>query len=80
MNINLIRELQLFNSWVKKEIHKSANFSINYWAHQSCSNDVIEYQLWIEGIIQETSESLEDLVNELPRIKQLCLLKKEFSA
>lgn len=72
--------IQDLMNWVRTNIGKSVNFSIDHWAFNSNNSTTIEYKLWIDGIINKTTQSLEDLINLIPSIKQFCILKKEFLA
>ncbi len=79
MNLNHIKEIQLFSLWAKSEINKSVNFEINFWNHSFDDKESVSYRLWISDTINKQSETLEELVNELPKLKQFCLMKKELS-
>ena len=78
MNQQHINEIKAFSHWAKSELNAASTLDINYWTH-TYSEDTVEYRLWVADTINKKYNSLEDLISELPKIKEYCLMKKEFS-
>lgn len=66
-----ITQLRNFATWIRFNLKKSACFEISYWNHPVNNKETVEYLFWVEGIFNESSTSLHDLVNMIPRYKQL---------
>ena len=79
MNQQHLNEIKAFSHWAKSELKASSTFDINYWTHSYSEEDTVEYRIWVSDTLNKKYDSLEDLVNELPRLKEYCLMKKEFS-
>jgi hypothetical protein len=75
--INKMRELA---NWARKETNKSSNFEINFWFHQITHEECIEYRLWIDGLINESTNCLDEIVSLIPQFKQLCEQNREVLA
>lgn len=75
--INQLRELA---NWVRVNIGKSANFDISIWCHTSSTDESIEYRFWIDGMINESSQSLDGLVGMIPKFKEYCVLNRELKS
>lgn len=74
-----INQIRTFSYWAQKELNKSVNFEINFWNHTFDDTETVSYRIWIRDTISKESESLQDLVNELPKLMEFCTLKKELS-
>jgi hypothetical protein len=79
MNQQQIQEIKLFSHWAKDTLNKTVNFSISFWNHSFDDEETTCYRLWISETINKETESLEELVKELPKLKTFCLMKKELS-
>ena len=75
--INIIRDLM---SWIRTNVGKSVNFSVNHWSFNADGSETTEYKLWVDGLINKSTESLEDLIKLIPSIKQYCELNMELAA
>ena len=75
--IDIIRELM---EWIRINVGKSVNFTVNHWTFNTDGSQITEYKLWVEGLISKTTETIEEFINLIPSIKQYCELNMEFSA
>lgn len=78
-NQQLINEIKTFSYWAKTALNKSVNFEINFWNHSFDDAETVSYRIWISETINKQTDTLEDLVKELPKLKQFCIMKKELS-
>jgi hypothetical protein len=74
-----INQIRTFSYWAQQELNKSVNFEIQFWNHPFDNAESVSFRIWIKDTINKESESLEELVNELPRLREFCALKKELS-
>ena len=78
---NLLRE---FANWTRVNVGKAANIDLSIWCHTSSSDESIEYQIWVEGLINKSSKDIDELVRMIPKFKQYltqyCELNMELGA
>ena len=75
-----INEVREFIKWARENTGKYANFTIKFWRF-SCDNcEKIKYEIYVEDIINKSSENLLDLLDRIPKFKQLCLLAMEVAS
>lgn len=79
MNLEHVRQIQQFSHWVTENLNKSVNFKIDYWNHRNNGEIEIEFRLWIHETLDKRCDDLAELVHAIPRMKEFCLLKEEFS-
>lgn len=75
--LNLLRD---FATWVRVNIGKSCNIEVNFWSYSSQEEQETQYRVWVQDIINKSSNSLEQLVGMIPKFKQLCELNMEVAA
>lgn len=75
MNIKHVEQLRAFAKWAKETTDKSANFEINIWNHKS-GTESIEYRLWIEDIINQSTKDSAMLIALIPYMQGLCTKHK----
>ncbi len=74
---NLLRD---FAKWVRVNTNKSANIEMNIWCHKSSldlDDERTEYRVWVDGVINKSSENLDELVGMIPKFKLSCELNME---
>lgn len=74
--INAFKDLL---EWVRFNCQKSCNFEINFWCHPGSTNDKIEYRFWVDGLINKSSENLEEFAEKIPKFKRFCEMYMELS-
>jgi hypothetical protein len=79
MNLDYINEIKDFCYWAQKELNKSVNFEISFWNYCFDDSETITYRLFINKTIHRETDSLDELVQDLVKFKEFCLMKKELS-
>lgn len=80
MNVEKIQVVRDLIQWIKNTTNKSANFEIDFWAYRSDEKETVNYKLWVDGLLNITTENISEIVERLNDIKQLCTLHKELAA
>lgn len=80
MNIEKIQAVRDLLQWIKRTTNKSANFEIDFWAHRSDEQETISYKLWVDGLLNLSTENVGEIYERLNDIKQLCTLHTELAA
>lgn len=80
MNIEKIQAVRDLVQWIKTTTDRSANFEIDFWAYRHLEEEKVNYKLWVDGLLNFTTENISEIVERLNDIKQLCTLHKEFAA
>jgi hypothetical protein len=75
--INVIRELM---TWIRTNTGKSVNFSVNHWSFKADGSETTEYKLWVDELINKSTETIDELISLIPSIKQYCTLNMELAA
>lgn len=72
-----INKLREFGNWIRVNIGKSSNLEISIWHHKCSDEQVTEYNFWVEGLINESSDNIDEIIGMIPKFRQYCELNKE---